>query len=189
MPFAWLVLTVFQMACLSVRVLPNMALFSVMYNVTYFQVASPYRVSPLNVVISTRESSPVAHPSGSSSGPNSSLLGVTYSLPSSITVTEECAYGLFLKWKESEDSRVDSEAEKVSLEKGLSEVLRERDEAQAQDDDLRGKYEDLLAIRDGLVKSRSDLSHQCDTDLAALKTSLEESEQRSRDLEVRLDSS
>ncbi|GAA0138847.1 hypothetical protein LIER_00512 [Lithospermum erythrorhizon] len=47
MPFAWLVLTVFQVACPSVGVLPDLALFSVMYNVihkgplTYFQVASP----------------------------------------------------------------------------------------------------------------------------------------------------
>ncbi|GAA0170006.1 hypothetical protein LIER_24367 [Lithospermum erythrorhizon] len=47
MSFAWLALTVFQLACLAVGVLPNMTLFSTMYNVihkgllTYFQVASP----------------------------------------------------------------------------------------------------------------------------------------------------
>ncbi|GAA0163632.1 hypothetical protein LIER_19447 [Lithospermum erythrorhizon] len=35
MPFAWLVLTVFQVACLSVGVLPNMAFFSVMYNIIH----------------------------------------------------------------------------------------------------------------------------------------------------------
>ncbi|GAA0144226.1 hypothetical protein LIER_42794 [Lithospermum erythrorhizon] len=46
MPFTWLVLTVFQVACLSIEVIPNLALLSIMYNVmhkgplTYFQVAS-----------------------------------------------------------------------------------------------------------------------------------------------------
>ncbi|GAA0162270.1 hypothetical protein LIER_18398 [Lithospermum erythrorhizon] len=46
-PFAWLVLTIFQVGCLAFGVIPNMALFSVMYNVihkgplAYFQVASP----------------------------------------------------------------------------------------------------------------------------------------------------
>ncbi|GAA0175882.1 hypothetical protein LIER_28977 [Lithospermum erythrorhizon] len=46
MPFAWLGLTVFQVACLSVGVVPNITLFSMMYNVIhkdplkYFQVAS-----------------------------------------------------------------------------------------------------------------------------------------------------
>ncbi|GAA0184708.1 hypothetical protein LIER_31996 [Lithospermum erythrorhizon] len=46
-PFAWLVLTVFQVACLASGVVPKIPLFSVMYNVihksplAYFQVASP----------------------------------------------------------------------------------------------------------------------------------------------------
>ncbi|GAA0175098.1 hypothetical protein LIER_41845 [Lithospermum erythrorhizon] len=46
-PFAWLALTVFQVACLAVEVVPNLALFCTMYNVIhkrplcYFQVASP----------------------------------------------------------------------------------------------------------------------------------------------------
>ncbi|GAA0162102.1 hypothetical protein LIER_18273 [Lithospermum erythrorhizon] len=101
----------------------------------------------------------------------------------------ECAHELFLKWKEFEDSRAASETEKFSLERCLSEVLRERDEARAQADDLRDKYEDLQAVRDRLVKSKSDISHQYDTYVAALKTSLEESEQQSRDLKVGLDSS
>ncbi|GAA0155146.1 hypothetical protein LIER_12941 [Lithospermum erythrorhizon] len=113
-------------------------------------------------------------PKNSKKAPKESNLEVT---PVDFEATE-CAHGLFLKWKESKDSRADSEAEKASLEKGLSEVLRDRDEARTQADDLRGKYEDLQAVRDGLVKYRSDLSHQYDTNVTALKTSLEESEQR-----------
>ncbi|GAA0159259.1 hypothetical protein LIER_16080 [Lithospermum erythrorhizon] len=84
---------------------------------------------------------------------------------------------------------VDSEAEKASLEKCLYEFPRERDEARAQAKDLKTKYEDLQAVYDGLIKSKSDLSHQYDTDVATLKSSLEESEQRSQDLRAQLDSS
>ncbi|GAA0176518.1 hypothetical protein LIER_29495 [Lithospermum erythrorhizon] len=48
MSFAWLVLTVFQVACLSVGVLPNMALYSVMYN------AFPHEVCDQDVLIKAR---------------------------------------------------------------------------------------------------------------------------------------
>ncbi|GAA0140801.1 hypothetical protein LIER_02088 [Lithospermum erythrorhizon] len=48
MPFASLVLTVFQVACLAVGIVPNLALFCTMYNVIHkgplccFQVTSPH---------------------------------------------------------------------------------------------------------------------------------------------------
>ncbi|GAA0148791.1 hypothetical protein LIER_08133 [Lithospermum erythrorhizon] len=101
----------------------------------------------------------------------------------------ECAYGLSLKWRESEESRARLEPDRTSLEKWLAEVLRERDEVGACARDLEGKYEDLQAVCNGLVKSKFDLSHQYEVYVAALKNSLEKSEQRSRDLKTQLDSS
>ncbi|GAA0162200.1 hypothetical protein LIER_18342 [Lithospermum erythrorhizon] len=141
----------------------------------------------LDIVPSTRESTPIIPPSKASSSFDCDLLGVPYSFPSGITVTEkiisrreeptaslllnncmmkggmegimgysipselhdafshfqlmatECAHGLFSKWKESKESRVNSKIEKTSLEKRLSEVLREMDEARAQAKERRMK--------------------------------------------------
>ncbi|GAA0154738.1 hypothetical protein LIER_12636 [Lithospermum erythrorhizon] len=174
---------------------------------------------------STLESAPIIPLSKASSNSGCNLLGVPYSLPLGITVTEkivsrreepiaslllkncmlkgdfegimgysipselhdafshfqlkamECAHRLFLKWKESEESLVNSETEKTSLEKRLSEVLRERDGARAQAEDLKRKHEDLKSICNGLVKSKSDLSCKHEIDVAVFKSSLEESEQ------------
>ncbi|GAA0142504.1 hypothetical protein LIER_03390 [Lithospermum erythrorhizon] len=101
----------------------------------------------------------------------------------------ECAHGLFLKWKESEESRAAFEADKISLEKCLSEVIKERDEARAQDADLKNKHANLQAVCNGLVKSKTDLSSQHEIDMDIFKSSLEEAELRSRDLKAQLDSS
>ncbi|GAA0152878.1 hypothetical protein LIER_11246 [Lithospermum erythrorhizon] len=101
----------------------------------------------------------------------------------------ECTYGLSLKWRECEESQARLEAEKTSLEKRLAEVLRERDEARACAHDLEDKYGDLQAVRDGLFKSKSDLSLRNDKDVVALKKSLEESEGCSHALKTQLDSS
>ncbi|GAA0163631.1 hypothetical protein LIER_19446 [Lithospermum erythrorhizon] len=100
----------------------------------------------------------------------------------------ECADGLFLKWKESEESRATSKAKKTSLEKRLSEVRREMDETRAQAADLRNKHEDLQAVCNGIVKSKSDLSCKHEIVMAVFKSSLEEFEQRSRDLRAQLNS-
>ncbi|GAA0183213.1 hypothetical protein LIER_30671 [Lithospermum erythrorhizon] len=101
----------------------------------------------------------------------------------------ECAHGLFLKWKESEKSRATSETEKTSLENFLSDVIRERDEARAQAEVLKNKHEHLQAVCDGLVKSKSDLSYKHEVEVGILKSSLEESKQRSQDLKAQLASS
>ncbi|GAA0186488.1 hypothetical protein LIER_33776 [Lithospermum erythrorhizon] len=84
----------------------------------------------------------------------------------------KCAYGLFLKWKEAEDSRAGVAADKSSLEERLAEAL-------ARASDFENKYEDLLVVRDGLLKSESDLIHQYEADVDVLKKSLEESKKTS----------
>ncbi|GAA0162620.1 hypothetical protein LIER_39444 [Lithospermum erythrorhizon] len=52
-------------------------------------IVIPDHVPVLDIVTSARESSPVAPPSKTSSGSGANLLGVPYSLPSGITVTEK----------------------------------------------------------------------------------------------------
>ncbi|GAA0170007.1 hypothetical protein LIER_24368 [Lithospermum erythrorhizon] len=56
-------------------------------------------------------------------------------------------------------------------------------------EDIENKYEDLQAVRDGLFKSKFELSRRYDKDVASLKRSLDESKECSRDLKAQLDSS
>ncbi|GAA0159836.1 hypothetical protein LIER_16530 [Lithospermum erythrorhizon] len=116
----------------------------------------------LDMVTSGRESSPIVPSPKASSSSSGDLLGVPYSLPS---------------------------AEMTTLEKRLSEVIKERDEARAQAEDLRNKHADLQAICNRLVKFKSDLSCKHEIDIAIFKSSLEEFEQLSRDLGAQLNSS
>ncbi|GAA0145825.1 hypothetical protein LIER_05924 [Lithospermum erythrorhizon] len=92
-----------------------------------------------------------------------------------ITSTE-CAYVLSLEWKEFEESRVRLEAEKVALEKCRAPSEKEKDMALACSNELVGKYQDLQSIRDRLLKSKSDLAHLHEVDIAVLKSSLREFE-------------
>ncbi|GAA0163057.1 hypothetical protein LIER_19022 [Lithospermum erythrorhizon] len=103
-------------------------------------------------------------------------------IPGLITEATECSYGLSLKWKEAEDSLAKFAEEKSSLEEHLNEAL-------ALADDAENKYEDLLAVHDGLIKSKTDLTDQYEADMASLKSSLEESQQTSHGLRTQLDSS
>ncbi|GAA0184451.1 hypothetical protein LIER_31739 [Lithospermum erythrorhizon] len=59
----------------------------------------------------------------------------------------------------------------------------------AQAEDLKNKHADLQAVCNGLIKSKSDLSSKHEIDMAVFKSSLEESQLRSRDLRAQLDSS
>ncbi|GAA0162438.1 hypothetical protein LIER_18529 [Lithospermum erythrorhizon] len=70
----------------------------------------------------------------------------------------ECAYDLSLKWKESEDSMAKLAGEKSSLEERLNEAL-------ARADDVENKYQDLLAVRDGLHQSKTDLTNRYEADI------------------------
>ncbi|GAA0138490.1 hypothetical protein LIER_00229 [Lithospermum erythrorhizon] len=94
----------------------------------------------------------------------------------------KCAYGLSLKWKEAESSLAKLADEKSLLEERLNEALSRADNAES-------KYQDLLAVCDGLIHSKTDLSNRYEADVAALKRSLEESQQTSWDLKAHLDSS
>ncbi|GAA0174141.1 hypothetical protein LIER_27589 [Lithospermum erythrorhizon] len=96
-------------------------------------------------------------------------------------VSMACARGLFLRWSECEESRATLEADKISLEKLLSEVNRQRDEAWAQADhfkaqafDFKNKHANIRSVCAGLVKSESDLSAKHESELAVFKSSLEE---------------
>ncbi|GAA0138845.1 hypothetical protein LIER_00511 [Lithospermum erythrorhizon] len=173
-------------------------------------ITIPDHTPALDMVTSARESSPIVPSPKDSSSSSGDPLGVNYSLPSGdmedimgySILTElhvafshfqlkvmKCAHGLFLKWKEFEESRVNSEAEKTTLEKRLSEVMKERDEARAQAEDLRNKHANLQEVCNGLVKSKSDLSCKHEIDIAVFRSSLEESEHLSRDLRAQLNSS
>ncbi|GAA0139782.1 hypothetical protein LIER_01262 [Lithospermum erythrorhizon] len=94
----------------------------------------------------------------------------------------ECAYGLPLKWKEAKHYLAKFAEKNSSLEERLNEAL-------ARADDAENKYQDLLAVRDGLIKSKTDLTDRYEADMAALKRSLKESQQTPHGLRTQLDSS
>ncbi|GAA0153160.1 hypothetical protein LIER_43210 [Lithospermum erythrorhizon] len=163
-----------------------------------FGLPSPTTRDPVTIVIPDRVSpslgksptssshpSPILPPSESASGSECPWLPTLYRLPSGVTVTEETiskmksstasllmkncmqrrmpdSVLLSLKWKEAEDSLVKLAADKFSLEGCLTEAL-------ALADDVENKYQDLLAVRDGIFQSKSDLTNQYETDIAALK--------------------
>ncbi|GAA0141523.1 hypothetical protein LIER_35407 [Lithospermum erythrorhizon] len=81
------------------------------------------------------------------------------------------AFSRFHLKSECEECRAASEADKISLEKRLSEVIKERDEARAQADhfkaqafDVKNKHEDIQSVCAGLVKSKSGLSSKHESD-------------------------
>ncbi|GAA0143265.1 hypothetical protein LIER_03990 [Lithospermum erythrorhizon] len=227
MPFAWLVLTVFQVECLAVVVVSNIALFisfkavssrkdplariskrkvdsslevpatapspkkskkakkksTLIIESSLLEVFSSLPLDHVTIVIPDRVASEEAQvseiPPHSSTpeilstykGP---LLEVPYSLPSGLTVTEDTIFGKILR----------RPLFYILGETAGRSYLGER-RGRAHAHDLEGKYEDLQAVRDGLVKSKSDLSRHHEIDAAALK----EFEQRSQDLRAQLDSS
>ncbi|GAA0154592.1 hypothetical protein LIER_12529 [Lithospermum erythrorhizon] len=123
------------------------------------------------MVTSARESSPIVPSPKASLSSGGDVLEFPYSLTPFLRATE-CAHGLFLKWKEFEESRVNFEAEKTTLEKRLSEVIKERDEARAQDEDLRNKHASLQTVCNVLVKSKSDLSCKHEIDIVVVSMRL-----------------
>ncbi|GAA0149254.1 hypothetical protein LIER_08481 [Lithospermum erythrorhizon] len=101
-----------------------------------------------------------------------------------------CARGLFLRWSECKESRAASEADKIFLEKRLSEVIRERDEAWAQAEDFKAqafdfknKHVDIQSVCTGLVKSKSDLYSKHESEQAVFKSSLEEAVVHNKELQ------
>ncbi|GAA0148825.1 hypothetical protein LIER_08161 [Lithospermum erythrorhizon] len=123
-----------------------------------FNPPSPVLLPPATITISDNTPALDIVPSTLESTPIRALVVTSSEFLTPFLWATKSAHRLFLKWKESEESRVNSETEKTTLEKRLSEVLRERDEARAQAEDLRRKHEDLQAICNGLLKSKSDLS-------------------------------
>ncbi|GAA0150096.1 hypothetical protein LIER_09111 [Lithospermum erythrorhizon] len=89
---------------------------------------------------------------------------------------------LVLEVEKVENSLANLADEKSSLEERLNEALSRADNAES-------KYQDLLAVCDSLIQSKTDLSNRYEADVAALKRSLEESQQTSRDLKAQVDSS
>ncbi|GAA0161638.1 hypothetical protein LIER_17908 [Lithospermum erythrorhizon] len=213
MPFAWLVLTVFEVACLAVGVVPNLALFCTMYNVIHKGPRSLLFACGLSSIqfliqqedvlarVSKRKDTPAPEappaPKKLKRAPKKKVSEAATSVPEAVveafgppspttrdptTIATKCDYGLSLKWKEAKNSLAKLGAEKSSLGE-------RRAKAQARADNTENKYQDLLAVWDGLLQSKSDLTNQYETGTAALKMFLEESQQTSHCLRAQRESS
>ncbi|GAA0169341.1 hypothetical protein LIER_40736 [Lithospermum erythrorhizon] len=147
----------------------------------------PDRVSPSlgKVPPSLSRSSPVLHPLESASESDGPLFPTPYTLPSGVNVTEDSVS----IHKESIASLL---LKNCMLRKDIEGILE-----CSSHDELHNTFshfqlratEYAMVVRDGLLKSKSDLTHQYEVDIASLKRSLEESEQSSQSLKTRLDTS